>query len=462
MDDVKKVDWSYLLKWAIIILCPLLILCVPVNEMFTWPVKMFFVITLLAILLFALETIQQTAVAILLPIAYVVFQIAPSTVAFSPWTGNIPWMMIGGLILANVLQNIGLLKRIAYKCIILTGCSYKGIIYGIGLAGLILNVMIPAQATIPLAALAFGICQAMGLKKSKAAAGIMLSAGLAALLPNYLFLNPNLLIVYGVGETVTGPSGVTWAGFLYHNAPVILFYAAMFWITTKLFKPETAVNGKEWFMAEYKQLGAMKKEEKKGVLICFLLFIGLITQPLHKIEVAWVFAFMPMLAYMPGFQIGAADDIKNANFPFIMFVTACMSIGATAGSLGIGQMIADIALPMLEGRSVTFVLVFMWLLCMLVNFILTPLAIGATFAVPLTQIALSLGINPEVMWLTICHGYDQILLPYEYPLYMLFFSFNLVYLKDFIKLFGVKIVVNLIFFVCILLPYWNLIGFMHV
>lgn len=410
MDDVKKLDWSYLLKWAIIILCPLLILCVPVNEMFTWPVKMFFVITLLAILLFALETIQQTAVAILLPIVYVVFQIAPSTVAFSPWTGNIPWMMIGGLILANILQSIGLLKRIAYKCIILTGCSYKGIIYGIGLAGLVLNVMIPAQATIPLAALAFGICQAMGLKKSKAAAGIMLSAGLAALLPNYLFLNPNLLIVYGVGETVVGPSGVTWAGFLYHNAPVILFYVVMFWITTKLFKPETAVNGKEWFIAEYEQLGAIKKEEKKGVLICFLLFIGLITQPWHKIEVAWVFAFMPML----------------------------------------------------EGRSVTFVLVFMWLLCMLVNFILTPLAIGATFAVPLTQIALSLGINPEVMWLTICHGYDQILLPYEYPLYMLFFSFNLVYLKEFVKLFGVKIIVNLIFFVCILLPYWNLIGFLHI
>ncbi len=319
-------------------------------------------------------------------------------------------MMIGGLILANILQSIGLLKRIAYKCIILTGCSYKGIIYGIGLAGLVLNVMIPAQATIPLAALAFGICRAMGLKKSKAAAGIMLSAGLAALLPNYLFLNPNLLIVYGVGETVVGPSGVTWAGFLYHNAPVILFYVVMFWITTKLFKPETAVNGKEWFIAEYEQLGAIKKEEKKGVLICFLLFIGLITQPWHKIEVAWVFAFMPML----------------------------------------------------EGRSVTFVLVFMWLLCMLVNFILTPLAIGATFAVPLTQIALSLGINPEVMWLTICHGYDQILLPYEYPLYMLFFSFNLVYLKEFVKLFGVKIIVNLIFFVCILLPYWNLIGFLHI
>ena len=155
------------------------------------------------------------------------------------------------------------MKRIAYKCIFLTGCSYKGIIYGIGLAGLVLNVMIPAQATIPLAALAFGICQAMGLKKSKAAAGIMLSAGLAALLPNYLFLNPNLLIVYGVGETVVGPSGVTWAGFLYHNAPVILFYVVMFWITTKLFKPETAVNGKEWFIAEYEQLGAIKKEKKR-------------------------------------------------------------------------------------------------------------------------------------------------------------------------------------------------------
>ena len=62
-----------------------------------------------------------------------------------------------------------------------------------------------------------------------------------------------------------------------------------------------------------------------------------------------MFAFMPMLAYMPGFQIGTDDDIKNANFPFIMFVTACMSIGATAGSLEIGQMISNTALPMLEG-----------------------------------------------------------------------------------------------------------------
>lgn len=461
MEKTRQWNTKDLLKWLVILVLPMLLLLIPVNETFTWPIKLFFTITLLAILLFAFETIQQTAVAILLPIAYVVFQVAPSTTAFSPWTGNIPWMMIGGLILANVLQNIGLLKRIAYQCIILTGCSYNGIIYGIGLAGLILNVLIPAQATIPLAALAFGICQAMEMKKSKAAAGIMLSAGLAALLPNYLFLNPNLLIVYGVGETVTGPSGVTWAGFLYHNAPVIIFYVVMFFIVTKLFKPEQIINGETWFQEEYQKLGSLKIEEKKGLLICLFLFIGLITQPLHKIEVAWVFAFMPMLAYLPGFQIGTADDIKNANFPFIMFVTACMSIGATAGSLGVGQMIADVALPILAGKSVTFVLVFMWLLCMLVNFILTPLAIGATFAVPLTQIALNLGINPEVMWLTICHGYDQILLPYEYPLYMLFFSFNLVYLKDFMKLFGVKMIVNLIFFICILLPYWNLIGFMH-
>lgn len=462
MENVRQIHTKDLLKWLIILGLPIFLLLIPVSDTFTWPIKVFFAITLMAILLFAFETIQQTAVAILLPIAYVVFQVAPSTTAFSPWTGNIPWMMIGGLILANVLQNIGLLKRIAYKCIILTGCSYNGIIYGIGLAGLILNVLIPAQATIPLAALAFGICQAMELKKSKAAAGIMLSAGLAALLPNYLFLNPNLLIVYGVGETVTGPSGVTWIGFLYHNAPVIIFYGIMFFITTKLFKSEQTINGKTWFLQEYHNLGHMKIEEKKGILICFLLFAGLITQPVHKIDVAWVFAFMPMLAYMPGFNIGKAEDIKNANFPFIMFVTACMSIGATAGSLGVGQMIADIALPMLAGKSVTFVLVFMWLLCMLVNFILTPLAIGATFAVPLTQIALDLGINPEVMWLTICHGYDQILLPYEYPLYMLFFSFNLVFLKDFMKLFGIKMIMNLLFFICILLPYWNLIGFMHV
>ena len=98
----------------------------------------------------------------------------------------------------------------------------------------------------------------------------------------------------------------------------------------------------------------------------------------------------------------------------------------------------------------------------LVNFLLTPLAIQSTFTVPLTQIAMSMHINPEAMWMAILHGSDQILLPYEYPLYMLFFSYGLMSMKDFSRFFGRKMIINLLFLLLIFIPYWKMIGFLTI
>ena len=162
-------------KWAVTLGFPIILLLIPCNDVYTLSMKLFLALTLAAILMFAFENLNQTVVSLLLPFLYVVLQIAPANVALSPWTQTVPWMMISGLILANVLQSIGLLKRVAYKCIVLTGGSYTGIIFGIGITGLILNLMTPAQALVPLATLAYGICMALDYKKSPQAAGIMLA-----------------------------------------------------------------------------------------------------------------------------------------------------------------------------------------------------------------------------------------------------------------------------------------------
>lgn len=99
----------------------MILLLIPGNEIYTTQLKVFLALTLAAILMFAFENLNQTVVALLLPFLYIVLKVAPASVALSPWTQTVPWMMISGLILANVLQSIGLLKRVAYKCIVLTG-----------------------------------------------------------------------------------------------------------------------------------------------------------------------------------------------------------------------------------------------------------------------------------------------------------------------------------------------------
>lgn len=97
--------------WAITIILPLAIMLIPTNEIFTIKLKLYVAITLMGILIMAFESLNQLALAILLPVAYIVFQLAPANVVFSSWLSYIPWMMVGGLLLAEVLNGIGLLNR---------------------------------------------------------------------------------------------------------------------------------------------------------------------------------------------------------------------------------------------------------------------------------------------------------------------------------------------------------------
>lgn len=108
---------------------------IPTNEVFTMQMKLFFASTLMGILCFAFETVNQTTVALALPLFWVFFKVAPATVAFQPWTQYIPWMMLSGLLMANVLESTGLLSRVAYFCILKTGATYKGILIGLAAAG---------------------------------------------------------------------------------------------------------------------------------------------------------------------------------------------------------------------------------------------------------------------------------------------------------------------------------------
>lgn len=414
--------------WLLTLALPLMVLWMPITEVFTGELRTFLALTLLCILLFAFENIPQTVVALFLPLGYVLMEVAPSAVVFSPWSQNVPWMMLGGLMLAQVLERVGLLNRVAYKCIILTGGTYRGILWGLALTGIVLNLMIPGSAVIPLAALSYGICTALGLGRSSEAAGIMLTAAMAALLPLLFLFNPNIFMILNGGAAATGALTMGWGEYLLNNAVGVVFYGLMVYVATLMFKPTQTISGN-----------------------------GLI----HDIEVAWGFAIIPLLFFVPGIGAGDPADLKRINYGFILFITACMGIGAVAGHLGLGQMIADGAMPMLAGKSPTFVLMFVWLLCVLLNFILTPLAIMAAFSLPLAQIALNLGLNPKAVYFVLLHGCDQVLLPYEYALYLIFFSFGLIRLGDFVKLMSVKLVLNGLFVLLLLIPFWRLVGYLY-
>ncbi|MDO0825533.1 SLC13 family permease [Desulfosporosinus nitroreducens] len=140
-----SLNQQVLAKWGINILLPLLVFfLIPQSTGATMAMKLFFAITTWAIIAWLLETVSETAVAILLPVFYIIAGLADTKIAFSAFTTTIPWIVLGGVIFSSVMISTGLAKRIAYFIILKTGGSFKGLLLGITLAGIVIAPFIPS------------------------------------------------------------------------------------------------------------------------------------------------------------------------------------------------------------------------------------------------------------------------------------------------------------------------------
>ena len=85
----------------------------------------------------------------------------------------------------------------------------------------------------------------------------------------------------------------------------------------------------------------------------------------------------------------------------------------------------------------------------------------AAFSVPLLVIAQNFGINPVSMMYYVSTVCDQVIFPYEYLKYLVFFAFGVIPMKEFIKYGAIKSVLHLIVCFALLLPWWMFTGFLY-
>lgn len=130
----------------------------------------------------------------------------------------------------------------------------------------------------------------------------------------------------------------------------------------------------------------------------------------------------------------------------------------TSSYVGAGKMMAELLVPMLQTLSTTAVSVVIFITGFALNFLLTPLAICAGFSEPIAQIAAGLGMNPQVALYSMFVAMDQVILPYEYLNYLIFYAFGFVCMKDFIKIMSVKSLFGFVAFLVLMLPWWHVIG----
>ena len=445
--STKKLE---ILKWAAVLGVPLLIFCMPESGAFSHPIKLFLCLPVWGVMTFAMEILPNIVPAIVLPVGYVMLSLTGFETVFRPWTTNIPWMVLGAFILSNTLERIGLLKRVAVWCIVKTGGTYTGILWGIFLFGMISNLVMPGGFVPVTAAFTYGICKALGIQKSKAGAGIMLTGVFSTLVPGYFIFDPsNTGVLMGSAEL-----SITYLEYLKQNLIFLPLIPLLVFILSKIFRPEHAVSGKAYYKEEQRKLGKITSAEKKATVIIICLFLYLISGQ----EMMFGFILAAFAGFIPVIGISREEDFRTVNYPFLFFITGCMTIGMVATELGFGQILADMLFPYLYQMHETVLLGAVWFVAVIVNFLLTPLAAMASLGAPLAQLAQTLGINPQPVLYSFFQGLDQILLPYEYALYLISFSYGMMSLKDFVKGLAMKMAVAFLYLMVIGIPYWHLIG----
>ena len=460
MSNSQTIDKNQLIKWAVVLISAAAIWLAPCNEVYTPEVKKFLFVTALGILLVAFELIDLMAVSMMFPIGYLAFGLAPMEIAYSAWTQTMPMVVIGGYMIANVLDRIGLLKRIAYWCILKVGGSYYGLLYGVLIAGCVLNTATGGNAWVIMAAFTFGLCKTFDLGKTIDSAIIMFVGALSAGASCVFIYTPYFMsLLLNAANAATGTTHfLSWVQFFIHMLPYVIFILALVWVLAKIFKPTKKLPGKEFYEQEYAKLGKMSKDEKIGTFVTILLIAFMMTGELHHIALDWAFIVIPWLMFVPGLKIANSEDVKNIDFSMVFFCVACLSIGITSSHLGIGKMVAELLIPVLEPLSSNVVVAAIAIVGVVLNLLLTPFAILAGFSEPIAQIAAGLGINPLGALYGLYVGVDQIFLPYEYLSYLIFYAFGLMKMTDFIKLATTKTVLAVLLIIFVLIPWWNFMG----
>jgi di/tricarboxylate transporter len=404
---------------------------------------------------------DSTGVAILLPIAWVFFGVATPAVVFGPWNQYIAWVTLSGLFLANVLQRIGLLSRFTFWVVSKTGINYRGILIGMAVASMIITSFIGEHPML-LATIAYGICLAFDFGKSKASAGIMLTTAVSVITAG-TFRFAAILTPLGVAKAAGINADLV--GFFeswYYNMPMILFWLISVLICIVLFKPEKEIEGKAYFEQKLAEMGPISKDEIRGAMVLFI-FIGYImTQKIHGLSLEWGMALIPWILLFPGVGCATKQDVNKINYGMAFFIIACMGIGSVATSLGLGALVQAVAGPLLSGKSVYVLFAGIWILLFLGNFVMTPLAMIAAFTVPFLNLAAGFGVNPVAVLHFMVSSYDQIVFPYEYAKYLMFFAFGVISMSDFMKFGIVKTIAHIIIAFGILIPWWMFTGFLYV
>ncbi len=457
-------DRKYYIKFAICIIVPILTMMLPTTEAFTPLMRKYLAVTLFGITMFIFELAHGAIIALTIAVGYAIFNVANINVVLSSWSHTIVFQAILCLMILEGVNSTPLLKRIAALMMIRLGGSYFGLLLAISLVSLIIAILVPNTFVVLLIiGLGYGLCQSLNLSPGDTAAvGIMMASGMfVAEAQNFLYSPQGIGAAAAMISTTIPGFDIPYIEIVLDNIvflPLLVIYPFLF---SKLYKPNKPISGVEYFQNELNAMGSLQKGERNAIIILLLMVVYMFSTSWTGMNMAYGFAVAAILMFFPVCGIAEPSDLKRCDLSLPILIASCMSIGNVGAAVGIGDLVSDLLVPVLQSANSSYLfIVVTWIAGVICNVLMTPLALLTLIAPIMGPIADALGYAPKIVAYVLYHTCNQVFFPYENNTLLAMYAFGMMSMRQFMKGAVAKMAIDLVYILAIAVPLWMFMGYL--
>ena len=402
--------------------------------------------TLAAIVpLLALETLPEGIVALGLATVWILGGVAPASVALAgfatpSWVLVVTVLGVGAAIAAS-----GVLYRLALWALTVTGGGFRGSVFALALAGLLVSPAVPnATGRVTLIAPATAeLVEALGYAPmSRAAAGLAMAVltGFGQMAAAFLTASSTSVLVFALLPE-SARAELTWLSWAVRAAPThLVLLLGLVGATLWLYRPEPEPGSRmadgggdppatmprdgardlraQGLALQRELLGPPSRHEYVALGVAAALLAGFVTGPLHGVDVASLGVLA--LGILAATGALTADGLRSINWSFALLFGILTSMAQVFERVGLDRWLAGLVAGAVGGLTATPVLFVaaLTLLCYAVSLVLRWQAAAPLLTIALVPVAGGAGIDPFVVAMVALVACNGFFLPYQSTVYL--------------------------------------------
>ncbi len=349
------------------------------------------------------EPVPDFVIALGMVSAWGIAGLVPPALAFAGFTSSSWLVALGVLGLAAAMVRSGLLFRIALFLLKTFPATHAGQVLALLAGGVLVTPLVPLAiarvATI--APLAQELAQSLGYPPRSRATAAFSFAGLIGYGAFSSIFLTGLAMNFFVVDLLPGPDRARfdWLLWFVSAAPAgaVIFFGAILLLLV-LFRPEVAPTASAEMRQQQKRvLGPLSRREVATIVPLAVLLVGLLLQPLLRIDSAWL-AISALVLVIAGGALDRESFRSSIEWGFLILFGVLLGTGGVLRSVGVDRWIGDTLVPLARTVGHPGVLIVLLAGCVVACRLVLPW-IPATLLLSLALVpaAARLGLSPWVV-----------------------------------------------------------------